>query len=191
MKRTRFLSGFLPVLVLAVLVSGCVSAPGPHCARLAFNGWFCLLPPSALAPRNGTDLVTVTRDGKSERFVGQLSITSARLQLALTNLAGVPAATLTWDGIKAGIVAPKTKLDAERLTALLELTLAAPAELRPALHGLTLATSRTGLREERRLTSGTRLVARAVMMTSGVTHIEVPRVQLKITLKPLKHDADE
>ncbi len=181
---------FFPLGLLAFALAGCASAPGPHCARLAYDGWFCLLAPSALAPRAGTALVTVTRHGDSRHYVGRLSITSARLDLALMNLAGAPAATLHWDGAEAGITAPpRASLDAQRLVALLELTLAAPARLRPALHGLTLSTARTEAGEERRIRTGSDLVAQAVIAADGVTHIEVPRIHLEITLRLLKPDA--
>jgi hypothetical protein len=185
----KSLHRLLPLGLVAFALAGCASAPGPNCARLAFNGWFCLLPPSALAAREGSDLVKVTRAGKSEHYLGRLSITPARLELALMNLAGVPAATLVWDGAKARIRAPKkarAKLDPRQLAALLELTLAPPAKLHPALHGLAL-TVRHGVQgSRRRLSAGAKTVATAASAANGVTRIAVPRVKLTIVLKPLK-----
>lgn len=170
----------------ALALAGCASAPGPNCVRLSANGFFCLLEPAALAPQSGTDLVAVTRRGKTEHYVGQLSVTPARLELALTNLAGVPLATLSWDGSRAQIRASKgSKLDPRRLTALLELTLAPPKALREALHGLEFSQAQTAAGHERRLAAGAALVARAVARRDGTTRIEVPRAGLTVVLRPL------
>jgi len=169
--------------VLAVL-AGCATAPGPNCARLAFDGWFCPLPPAALAPRNGTDLVTVTRNGKSTHYVGQLSVTADALTLALSNLAGVPLATITWDGRSARVHPEKSGLKPKLMTALLEFTLVPPPRLRSALHGLSLDSRSGGGGTERRLRAGDKLIARALVRRDS-TRIEVPRAQLSIVLRPL------
>lgn len=190
MKRMRFLLGILPVLAFAAFVAGCASPPGPHCPRLSANGFFCLLAPAALPETNGTDLVTVTRAGETTHYVGRLAINAERLELALANLAGVPLAMLSWDGKAATIRAPRSKhgpkLDPERLTALLELTLAAPVALRSALHGLQFSIVRGGpAGGERRLAAGGKEVAKAVTTAQGATHISVPRLGLTIVLEPL------
>lgn len=182
MKRCNFLA----VALISFMLAGCASAPGPNCVRLSENGFFCLLEPAALAPQSGTDLVAVTRRGKTEHYVGQLSVTPARLELALTNLAGVPLATLSWDGSRAEMRASKgSKLDPRRLTALLELTLAPPEALREALHGLEFSQAETAAGRERRLSAGGRLVARALKRQDGATRIEVARAGLLIVLRPV------
>ncbi|MDN5864525.1 MAG: DUF3261 domain-containing protein [Gammaproteobacteria bacterium] len=181
-----------PVALLAFMLAGCVSAPGPQCVRLAYDGWFCLLAPAALPAHEDTSLVSVSQNGTQKHFVGQLSITQNKMTLALFNLAGLPAATLHWDGQKATLRSPKKlAIEPKQLVALLELSLAAPETLRRALHGLTLSTAYTESGEERRLSDGSDLVARAVMNATGVTHIEVPGMQLEIMLTPLKSNTDE
>lgn len=183
MKRRIFLAAVSAALMLA----GCASAPGPNCVRLAPRGFFCLLAPAAIASRSGVDLVTVTRHGKTEHYVGQLSVTSIRLELALTSLAGMSLATLIWDGSEAKIRSPKkARLDPRELVALLELTLAPPGALRGALHGLELSIAQTTTGSERRLTTDGRLVARAVTGQDGKTQVEVPRAALVLTLQPLR-----
>ncbi len=160
--------------------------------RLSASGFFCLLPPSALPAKAGTALVTVARKETTRHFVGQLAITKQTLTLALYNLAGVPAATLHWDGRKAWIDAPKNPpLKAPQLTALLELSLAKAATLEKALYGLKLTTHTGATQQERRLRAGNALVARATTSKQGLLHIHVPRLDLDITLKPVKKAADE
>lgn len=170
---------------LFALLAGCVSAPAPSCVRLAVDGWFCPLPPSALAPRGGTDLVTVRRGGTSRHYVGQLSVTPGRLTLALTNLAGVPLAVISWDGRKAQVQPATSRLKPGLMVALLELSLAPTETLRGALHGIVLSehTNRGGA--ERRLSAGGTLVARAVTK-HGVTQIDVPREAVTIRLRALE-----
>ncbi len=182
MKRYLFFVAAFAALALAA----CASAPGPNCVRLSARGFFCLLAPAALASQDGTDLVTVTRRGKAEHYVGQLSITPARIELALTSLAGVSLATVSWDGSAAKIRAPKgTRLDPRQLVALLELTLAPPDVLRSALHGLELSLVETAAGHERRLSADGKLVARAVAAQDGTTQIEVPRAALTLVLRPV------
>lgn len=177
---------------LIALVAGCVSAPGKNCVRLSYDGFFCLVPPAALPVRQGTALVTVSRKHSTHRFVGQLSITPKKMTLALYTLAGMPAATLHWNGRQARIDSPgKLAIEAPRLAALLELSLATPDTLDGALHGLTLTATRSGSKEDRRLMDGSNLVAGASSTADGSMHIHVPRHGLKITLKPVSTDANE
>lgn len=190
----RFARAFvlLAVLGFVALVAGCATAPGPNCVRLSASGFFCLLPPAALPARDGTALVTVARKDVTRHFVGQLSITQRKLTLALYNLAGVPVATLHWDGRKAMIDAPeKPPMKARQLTALLELSLAKPTTLDKALYGLHLTTRAGATKQERRLRAGRTLVARAITSKEGNMHIRVPRLDLDITLEPVKKAADE
>lgn len=176
--------------LLGLALAGCVSAPGRDCVRLARDGWFCLLPPASLAARENTNLVTVKHAGETVRYLGRLSITPKRLKLSLMSLAGVPAATLVWDGTRTRLSAPaQASLAGKRLVALLELSVAAPAKLRRALRGLTLSIARNRTRQVRRLRNGSNLVARAATEANGVTHIVVPRIPLRITLRPVRPDA--
>ncbi|MGH8225698.1 MAG: DUF3261 domain-containing protein [Gammaproteobacteria bacterium] len=185
MKRTSF----FVVAFVTLALAGCASAPGPNCVRLSARGFFCLLAPAALAPQSGTDLVTVTRRGKAEHYVGQLSITPARVELALTSLAGLSFATVSWNGSTAKIRAPKEmRLDPGQLVALLELTLASPDALRGALHNLELSLADTAAGRERRLSASGKLVARAVSAGDGTTRVEVPRAALVLALRPLASD---
>lgn len=174
----------IPAFAIALLLAGCASAPAPNCVRLARNGWFCPLPPAALAPASGTDLVTVTRKGRTQHYLGQLVIGPQYLRLALASLAGVPLATITWDGHAARVRPAKSGLHPGLMTALLELTLAPPQALQRNLHGLTLRVreNRNGI--VRTLRTATTLVARA-RTHGGVTRIEVPRARLTVRLQPV------
>ena len=129
-------------------------------------------------------MVTVTRGGKTTRYVGQLAVNSRTLTLALSNLAGVPLATITWDGASARVRPRKSGLRPLLMTALLEFTLAPPDRLRSRLHGLVLKTRTAGGASERRLSAGDTLVARA-LIRGGATRIDVPRGHLTVVLRPL------
>lgn len=129
-------------------------------------------------------MVTVTRGVKVTHYVGQLAVDSRTLTLALSNLAGVPLATITWDGTSARVRPRESGLKPLLMTALLEFTLAPPERLRTRLHGLALKTRISGGREERRLSAGDKLVARAVTR-GGVRRVDVPRGHLTVVLRPL------
>lgn len=173
------------VIASLALLAGCATAPGPSCVRLARSGWFCPLPPAALAPRVALRLVTVSHGGRSEHFLGQLATSEQQLTLALSSLAGIPLATVTWDGTRTATRPAKAPFRAGLITAMLELTLAPPAALRGALHGLHLSVTRTADGRERRLTTDGGALVAVARRHAGVERIEVPTARLTVTLAPV------
>lgn len=167
-----------------LLVASCASAPGSTCVRLSSSGWFCPLPPAALAPRTAAALVTVSRAHNVDQYLGQLVVTAHRLTLALTSLAGIPLATISWDGRQIEIRPKRSSFKPGLMTALLEFTIAPPSALQSNLHGLKLAIERTPTGSDRRVTSNGKLVVLA-HLSSSATNISVPRMDLKITLEPV------
>ncbi|MGH8427307.1 MAG: DUF3261 domain-containing protein [Gammaproteobacteria bacterium] len=170
--------------VIGFALGGCASAPTPSCARLALSGWFCPLPPDALAPRTGVALITVQQDTHKSVYVGQLAITATALRLALANPAGVPLATLVWDGSTASVNPSGTGLQPKLLLALLELTYTNPERLQSGLHGLSLDKVKTPAGARRMLRAEGAIVA-VVEYSGENVRVNVPRAHLTVTIQPL------
>lgn len=178
MKRTS-------ALLLLLLLAGCVSPPRARCVRLAAAGWFCPLPPAALAPTHRLDLIRLSHKGHTQQFIGQLVITHDSLRLALTNFAGIPLADIRWDGRKLQAFPAKTPFRPGLLVALIELTRAPAAVLRRALYGLKLSAYPLGSKTIRVLRSaaGGTPVARATIRGEWI-RVVIPGIGLVLEIAP-------
>ncbi|GEM_PF-3308243 len=175
-----------PVLLLLIL-AGCAGIPPrARCVRLASSGWFCPLPPAALAPSHGLELIRLWRKSRVQQFTGQLVINPASLRLALTNLAGIPLAEIHWDGRKLRAFPATTPFRPGLLVALIELIRAPAARLHRALYGLKLSEYQQGSETIRVLRSvpGGTPVARATIRGKWI-RVTIPGIELKLEMTPL------
>jgi Protein of unknown function (DUF3261) len=141
----------LAVAALLTLLTGCVTPLLPDCTRFGRDGQVCLLPPTDLPHLDAAHLVTVTRDGKPDSFMGQLHIDDQELRLAASSLFGTGLFTLSYDGHATQVQPDDPQLHADTLVVMLELALADPEVLRPRLHGLVLTVSTTADSEVRNI----------------------------------------
>lgn len=178
------------VLPAALLwLAGCATLPAaPGCTSLG-RGQFCLLPPVALPSLEASHLVSITRDGRQNTFLGLLHIDAHDLRLAGFSLFGTSLFNLEYDGQHITARPAQTDWRPEMLVAMLELTLADPAALRTHLHNLTLQVSETGRAETRELFDGGRLVARIVNsggpLPQARIRIEIPAAKLSVRMTPV------
>lgn len=170
-------------------LAGCATLPAaPGCTSLG-HGQFCLLPPAALPPVEASHLVSITREGQQNTFLGLLHIDAHDLRLAGFSLFGTSLFNLDYDGQYLTARPAQTDWRPDMLVAMLELTLADPAALRTHLHNLTLQVSETGRAETRELFDGGRLVARIVNsggpLSQARIRIEIPAAQLSVRMTPV------
>lgn len=185
----------LLLVTIVCLLAGCTSLPlAPGCLRLGRNGQFCPLPPAALPALNGTRLVSVTRQGQTQTFLGRLQIDAQNLRLAGLSLFGTELFTLDYDGSHIASHPAQGELHPELLLAMLELTLAPAAELPPRLTGLTLTVSSAGGQQIRELWESGYLLARieeSVGAPAGAAiHMVIPPAGLALQLTPLADGGD-
>lgn len=178
------------LVILFGLLAGCASVPlAPGCLRLGRSGQFCPLPPAALPALNGTQLVSVTRDGESQTFLGRLQIDRDNLRLAGLSLFGTELFTLDYDGQHVSGHAVQGEWHPELLLAMLELTLAPAAELPPRLQGLALSVRASAARQVRELREGGHLIARIArpitITADAPTEIMIPKANLTLRMTPL------
>ena len=129
----------LPAVLFGfALLAGCVTPLLPGCTRFGRDGQVCLLPPAALPPLDAVHLVSVTREGHTDTFLGQLHIDALSLHLAGSSLFGTGLFTLGYDGSRVTVQPQGSQLPADRLVVMLELALLPPDVLRPRLHELDL-----------------------------------------------------
>lgn len=129
----------LPSLLLGTaLLAGCVTPLLPGCTRFGRSGQVCLLPPADLPSVDAVHLVSVTREGHTDTFLGQLHIDAKALHLAGSSLFGTGLFTLGYDGNQVTVQPDESQLPADKLVVMLELALLPPERLRPRLHDLDL-----------------------------------------------------
>ena len=189
MKRTLFL-----LLCALLLLSACASHPvAPGCMRFGRNGELCPLPPSELSPLDGRRLVTVSRDGREDGFIGLLHVDAQVLRLAGLSLFGTPLFTLSYGGHEVVVQPEGDDLQPERLLAMLELAMADPAKLEPRLRGLTLKVDSKDGVEIRNLYEGSELIVHLERspgpLADAALRIEVPPAKLTVSLQPLAGSA--
>lgn len=179
----------LYLLLLLLAVSACVTPLLPDCTRFGRDGQVCLLPPAALPALDATHLVTVTRDGKPDSFLGQLHIDAQALRLAGSSLFGTGLFTLNYDGKTLQAEPDNPELHADTLVVMLELALADPTAIKPRLHGLDMTVSSTAVGEIRDISEHGHPIAHiersAGPMTQATLMIEIAPLQVSVKMMPV------
>jgi hypothetical protein len=179
----------LYLLSLLSLLSACVTPLLPDCTRFGRDGQVCLLPPSALPKLDATHLVTVTRDGKPDSFLGQLHIDDQALRLAGSSLFGTGLFTLSYDGKTLQSEPASTDLHADTLVVMLELALADPTTLKPRLHGLDMSVTSGTQDEVRDISERGHLIVHIERslgpLTQATLKIDIPPLQISVDMKPM------
>lgn len=177
----------LPLLLMTV--SACVTPLLPDCTRFGRDGQVCLLPPSALPKLDATHIVTVTRDGKPDSFLGQLHIDDQALRLAGSSLFGTELFTLSYDGKTLQVEPENPQLHTDDLLVMLELALADPAEIKPQLHGLDLTVSDGPQGQVRDILERGRLIVHILRgpgpLSEAPLSIDIPPLKISVVMKPL------
>lgn len=181
-------------LSLAVLLAACASAPPQSgCAPVGRDGQLCLLPPSALPAVDASHVVTVTRAGKQDTFLGRLHIDARALRLAGFSLFGTNLFTLEYDGQTITHHPEQMSLHPELLVVMLEIALADPAALQSRLHHLTLTVNESGDMQTRELFESGHLIARIEEtgrpLAAARIRIAIPPANLSVQLTPLADTA--
>lgn len=168
---------------------GCVTALMPDCIRFGRSGQFCPLPPAALPALDGSHLVSVTRAGHTDSFMGQLHIDAQALRLAGSSLFGTGLFIMQYDGKQLSVQPELPELPTDKLLVMLELSLADPDRLRPQLHDLELTVTQAGGKEMRELTEHGHLIARIEQDMAPLARrnmsITIPPLDLSVQMKPL------
>lgn len=179
----------LCLLLSLLALSGCVTPLMPDCTRFSRDGQVCLLPPSALPKFDAMHIVTVTRDGKPDSFLGQLHIDAGALRLAGSSLFGTDLFTLSYDGKVIHSEPADLDLRADILVVMLELALADPAEIRPRLHGLDMTVTTTATGEARDIAERghpiVHIVRSAGPLAQASLDIEIPPLNVTVKMRPV------
>lgn len=179
----------LGLTALLMLLTGCVTPLLPDCTRFGRSGQVCLLPPAALPELDAMHLVTVTRDGKPDSFLGQLHIDDQALRLAGSSLFGTGLFTLSYDGHVIQAEPDSPELHADTLVVMLELALADPETLKPRLHDLDLTVSETPEGEVRDVSEHGHAIVHILRskgpLPEAALSIDIPPLKISVTMKPL------
>ena len=182
------------LLCVLLLLAGCASAPlEPGCERFGREGQVCLLPPSALPALDGSRLVTLTRDGQAQSFMGLLHIDGRDLRLVGLSLLGTGIFSLVYDGRDVRAQPADSDLHPERLVVMLELAVADPGQLEPRLKGLELRTGVKDGLETRDVYERGELIAHIERnqgpLADATLSISVPPLKLSVLMKPMPASA--
>jgi len=190
MKQLR-----LAVLLLSLVLVGCATPLLPGCTRFGRDGQVCLLPPTALPKLDAMHLVTVTRDGQPQSFMGQLHIDGQALRLAGSSLFGTGLFTLSYDGHAIQVQPDDPQLHADTLVVMLELALADPAALQTRLHGLELRVSQTPRGEVRDISERGHAIVHILRgpgaLAEAALDVEIPPLKVSVSMKPLPPQAPQ
>jgi hypothetical protein len=179
----------LYLLLLLLPLSACITPLLPDCTRFGRDGQVCLLPPSVLPKLDAAHIVTVTRGGKPDSFLGQLHIDDQVLRLAGSSLFGTGLFTLSYDGkiLKAEPDSPQ--LHADTLVVMLELALADPAVIKPRLHGLDMSVTTTAAGEVRDISERgqpiVHITRSAGPLAQADLDIEIPPLDISVRMRPV------
>lgn len=188
--------GLLGLFLLVAALAGCAMPTLPEdraCERLHPRLAFCLLTPGEMGqPRERMDMVRVSTPAGDQRFIGQLSLQSDRLDLAAHTPTGLGLFRLRWDGETLNHDAPIEELPVSprRLVALLQWVLAPVEALDEAVVGGQVREQEGATGTERILElDGGRVVGRANLEASpdgtpGAITIEIGD-DIRIRLTPL------
>lgn len=178
------------LILLSLLLAGCVTPLLPDCERFGRDGQVCLLPPAALPKLDAVHMVTVTRDGHPDSFMGQLHIDDQVLRLAGSTLFGTGLFTLSYDGHAIQAQPDNPDLHADTLVVMLELALADPAALKPRLHGLDLVVSQTAEGEVRDISERGHAIVHIQRgkgpLPGAPLSIDIPPLKISVTMRPLE-----
>lgn len=184
MRRRLLLSSCL--LLACAALSACVTPLLPDCTRFGRSGQVCLLPPSALPAVDAVHLVSITRDGRTDTFLGQLHIDAKDLRLAGSSLFGTGLFTLSYDGSQVTVQPDESQLPADKLVVMLELALLPPEQLRPRLHELDLDVTHEGTDEVRDISEHGHLIVHIVRgagpLAEAPLQIDVPPLKLSVKM---------
>jgi len=174
------------LLLGSALLAGCVTPLLPGCTRFGRSGQVCLAPPAELPPVDAVHLVSVTRDGHTDTFLGQLHIDAKALHLAGSSLFGTGLFTLSYDGTQVTVQPDESQLPADKLVVMLELALLPPEQLRPRLHELDLAVSQDGADEIRDVSERGHLIVHIVRgpgpLAEAPLQMDVPPLKLSVKM---------
>jgi hypothetical protein len=180
------------VLLGVLLLTGCATPLLPDCTRFGRDGQVCLLPPASLPTLDATHLVTVTRDGRPDTFLGQLHIDANILRLAGSSLFGTGLFTLSYDGHAITSEPQNPELHADTLVVMLELALADPAQIKPQLHDLDMKVSSDAEGETRDISERGHLIVHiersAGPLTQARLKIDIPPLKVSVDMKPMSQD---
>ena len=179
----------LSLSLLLLVLSACATTLLPDCTRFGRDGQVCLLPPSALPGLDATHLVTVTREGRLDSFLGQLHIDDQVLRLAGSSLFGTGLFDVSYDGKTLKAEPDSPQLHADTLVVMLELALADPAEIRPRLHGLDMTVTSTAAGETRDISERGHPIVHIERSTGPLAQarlkIEIPPLQVSVKMDPM------
>ena len=180
----------LAVAALLTLLAGCATPLLPDCERFGRDGQVCLLPPAALPKLDAVHLVTVTRDGHPDSFMGQLHVDDQVLRLAGSSLFGTGLFTLSYDGHAMQAQPDDPQLHADTLVVMLELALADPAVLKPRLHGLDLTVSEAADGEVRDISEHGHAIVHIQRgkgpLPEAALNIDIPPLKISVSMQPLE-----
>lgn len=179
----------LGAAALLTVLAGCATPLSPDCTRFGRDGQVCLLPPADLPKLDAVHLVTVTRDGRPDSFMGQLHIDDRTLRLAGSSLFGTGLFTLSYDGKLIQAQPDDPQLRAETLVVMLELALADPDTLKSRLHGLDLAVSETPQGEVRDISEAGHALVHILRgrgpLPAAPLELDIPPLKVSVTMQPL------
>jgi hypothetical protein len=172
------------------LFAGCAVTPvAPDCTPFGHNGQICLLAPAQLPAMSASHLISITRDGQQDTFMGLLQIDASKLQLVGSSLFGTTLFSIGYDGRTITSAPKDMSWHPDMLVVMLELALADPAVLETRLHDLVLKTGDIDHMQVRELYEHDRLLAR-IEQTGGAPeqariHIDIPSINLSVQITPL------
>lgn len=183
------LAALLGLALVLSSMGGCVTPLMQDCIRFGRSGQFCPLPPAALPALDGSHLVSVTRAGHTDSFMGQLHIDPQALRLAGASLFGTGLFLMQYDGKQLSVQPELPQLPTDKLLVMLELSLAEPDRLRPQLRDLELTVTKADGKEVRELTEHGHLIARIEQDMAPLARrnmrINIPPLDLSVQMKPL------
>ena len=174
------------LLLSTAVLTGCVTPLLPDCTRFGRSGQVCLLPPAALPKLDAAHLVSVTRDGQTDTFLGELHIDARALHLAGSSLFGTGLFTLSYDGKQVTVQPQESELPADKLVVMLELALLPPDALRPRLHDLDLEVDQTAAGEVREVSEHGHLIVHILRgpgpLAEAPLQMDVPPLKLSVKM---------
>lgn len=177
MKRRYAVLLLLPV---CAWFAGCATLPDTHpCAQVGPDGQFCLLAPAVLPVVTATHIISVTRGGRQDTFMGVLQIDGHALRLAGVSLFGTRLFTIDFDGHT--ITSQPVHLDwrPAMIVMIVELAIGDPATLQRRMHNLTFTVSQRRHTQVRELFEHGRVMVRIVESDAPL-----PRADIRIEIPP-------
>ncbi len=176
------------LLCLPVLIAGCASLPANHCTTIGKKGEFCLLPPADLPEIQALNMFDIRSDRRQEIFIGQLQIDANAIRFAANTMFGTNLFSIIYDG-KTLVSSPQhVNLHAERLVAMLELSIAPPTILENRLRDLRMQVYENNGNQARELFEHGNLIVHIEISNStrgNMISIQLPLEHISIRITPL------